>query len=269
MKRPLAAICALTLPAPAAVLMQVPGGYYRSASDSPYFAQLRAGTAFLNNFSQDQDHYHWVNESGQMVRTEYNNEQLSVVDSTRWEFAQRVFNRAHEPGAENVSVDADDGLLDGWSDGHWGLTGDGLQSTPSMDIYFTTTNGVTTYPLWVGFVMTISGPATSGGQPYPAPRVDLLGVGDNILGSFSLFDVRADMLAASVIGGPAQIQRVFNDRSVFFHSDEPITRVKIYNETYFDHLQWGYTTVYMPEPGSASAALLALAAVVLRRGRRE
>lgn len=45
-------------PSAAAVLMQVPGGYYRSASDSPYFAQIQAQTAFINNFSQDQDEYH-------------------------------------------------------------------------------------------------------------------------------------------------------------------------------------------------------------------
>lgn len=115
--------------------------------------------------------------------------------------------------------------------------------------------------------MTISGPETSGGQPYPAPRVDLLGVGGNVMGSFSLFDIRREMIAASAIGGPAQIQRVFNDRAVFFHSDEPISRVKIYNETYFDHLQWGYTTVYVPEPGKAGLALLAGAAAIRRRRR--
>jgi len=266
--RPLLCVLAAgAVSAPAAVLMQVPGGYYRSANDSPYFSQLQAGTAFLNDFSQDQNGYFWVNGAGQTVWHEYDNPQWDTVNSTRWEFAQRIFNTAQGPGAENVSVDADDGLLDGWSSGHWGLTGDGLQSTPSMDIYFTTTNGVTSYPLWVGFVMTISGPATSGGQPYPAPQVDLLGLGGNVIGSFSLHDIRADMLAASVIGGPAQIQRVFNDRAVFFHSDEPITRIKIYNETYFDHLQWGYSTVYVPEPGSAG--LLALSAVVwLRRRRR-
>ncbi len=252
-------------PAAAAVIMQVPGGYYRSANDSPYFALLQNNEAFLNDFSQDQDGYYWTNQAGQLVYREYALAQRRIVDSTGWEFAERIFNRAQGPGAENVSVDADDGQLDGWSSDHWGLTGDGLEHTPSMDIYFTTTNGVTSYPLWVGFVMTISGPATSGGQPYPAPRVDLLGVGGNLLGSFSLYDVRADMIAASSIGGPAQVQRVFNDRAIFFHSNEPITRVKIYNETYFDHLQWGYSVVYVPEPGSPALALLAGAGLLRRR----
>ncbi len=252
------------LPAPAAVLMQAPGGFYRSASDSPYFAQLQNGNAYLVDFKDD-DSYYWVNSSGQTIRTEYTNQQVDVVNTIRWEFAETIFNTAHEPGAENVSVDADDGQLDGWSSGGRGLRGDGLTHTPSMDIYFTTTNGVSTYPLWVGFVITVNVAAISGGQPVPAPRVDLLGVGGNVLGSFSLFDLRADMNAASAIGGPGQIQRVFNDRAVFFHSDEPISRVKIYNGATLDHLQWGYSTVYVPEPGTASLALLAGAAMLRRR----
>jgi len=245
--------------------MQVPGGFYRSANDSPYFAQLQAGTAYLVDFTDD-DSYNWVNEAGQVVRTEYPNAQLSVIESIRWEFARTIFNTAQGPGAENVSVDADDGLLDGWSIGR-GLKPDGLDHTPSMDIYFTTTNGVTSYPLWVGFVSTVNIAAISNGQPVPAPQVDLLGVGGNVLGSFSLFDLRADMNAASAIGGPGQIQRVFNDRSVFFHSDEPIARVKIYNDLFLDHLQWGYSTVYVPEPGAA--LLLAFAGGLLIGGGRK
>lgn len=255
---------AAALPAAAAVIMQVPGGYYRSASDSPYFDQLRAGTAFLNNFSQDQDHYHWINDAGQVVRTEYDNDQLNVVDSTRWEFAERVANSALGPGAENVSVDADDGLLDGWSSGHWGLGGDGIGSTPTSDIYFTTTNGVTEFPLWVGFVMTTHG---IGGFAPPPPVVDILGTSGNLLGSFSLLDIRNEMYQHSTTGQPAQIQRVFNDRAVFFHSDEPIARLKIHNITVIDHLQWGYTTVYVPEPGSAVFVAAAGAALLFRRRR--
>jgi hypothetical protein len=250
-------------PAAAAVIMQVPGGYYRSASDSPFFPQLQAGTAFLNDFSQDEDGYYWVNSAGQTVWHEYSNAQYATSQTLRWEFARRVFTVALGPGAENVSVDADDGKHDGWSDGGWGLGGDGLSSTPTSDIYFTTTNGATNYPLWVGFVMTTNGV----GDFFPDPPiVDLLGVGGNLLGSFSLLDVRNEMYQQSTNGQPAQFQRVFNDRAVFFHSDEPITRLKIRNMVAIDHLQWGYSTVYVPEPG-AVALLLAAGAALFRRRR--
>jgi MYXO-CTERM domain-containing protein len=259
-------------PAAAAVIMQVPGGTYRSASDSPYFDQLQAEQAYLNDFSQDEDGYYWVNDAGQTVWHEYSNEQYTVSQVLRWEFARRDFNSARGPGAENVSVDGDDGAVDGWSDGHWGLTGDGFQSTPSLDIYFARTfvlpDEHPVYPQWVGFVMTITGPESSGGQPIRAPQVDILGVNGNVMGSFSLFDLRADMIAANAPGRPGQIQRVFNDRAVFFHSDEPIARLKIYNGIYLDHLQWGYSTVYVPEPGAAGLAAVAGLALLRQRRRR-
>ena len=108
---------ALAAPAPAAVLMQAPGGYYRSANDSPYFAQLQNNEAFLNDFSGDQDGYYWTNQAGQLVYREYALTQRRIVDSTGWEFAQRIFNAAQGPGAENVSVDADDGRLGDWATG--------------------------------------------------------------------------------------------------------------------------------------------------------
>ena len=68
--------------------------------------------------------------------------------------------------------------MDGWSiGGHWGLGGDGLSSTPSVDIFFVT-NFQPSYPVWLGFVMTNTG---VGGLVGPAPYVDLLGVGGNLL----------------------------------------------------------------------------------------
>ena len=114
-----AAVCAAP-PASAAVIMQVPGGYYQSASDSPYFAQIQAGTAFLNDFSQDEDGYFWVNSAGQTVWHEYSNEQFVIGQSLRWEFAERIFNRAGEPGAENFSVD---GMTASWTAGVSAVTG--------------------------------------------------------------------------------------------------------------------------------------------------
>ena len=169
----------LTCASPAAVIMQVPGGYYRSASDSPYFSQLQAGTAFLNDFSQDEDGYYWGNEAGQTVWHEYDNEQFYATGALRWEFAQRIVGVALGPGAENTSVDGDDGRVDGWSSGGWGLGPDGFDITPSMDIYFTTTESHSSYPLWVGFVLTTHG---IGGFAPEAPLLEFLGVGGNVIG---------------------------------------------------------------------------------------
>lgn len=245
---------------PAAVIMEQPVRYYQSASDSPYFSYLRNGTAYLNDFSQDEDGYAWVNGAGQTVWTEYDNEQYLGSQDFRWEFAERRFGVAHEPGGENLSVDGDDLKVDGWSDGGWGLSDEGFNSTPSMDLYFVT-NYHTTYPVWIGFVLT-----TTGGFESGAPRVDLLGIGGNTIGSFSLFDIKEEMLTHSGFGQPAQFQRVFNDRLVVFHSDEPITRVKIFTPSMIiDHVQWGYSPVYVPEPGAAGLALLAGAALLRRK----
>ena len=75
------------------------------------------------------------------------------------------------------------------------------------------------------------------------------------------------MYQHSTTGQPAQIQRVFNDRAVFFHSDEPITRMRMFNPTVtIDHVQFGYTPVYVPELGTA--AMLALSTALLARRRR-
>ena len=74
------------------------------------------------------------------------------------------------------------------------------------------------------------------------------------------------MIASIQPGQDAEFYRVRNDRLVVFHSDEPITRVKIYYPTLIDHVQFGYTRVYVPEPGTA--AMLALATAFLSRRRR-
>lgn len=235
-----------TASAPAAVIMTQPVEHYFQASDSPYydlFPKLDAwdyADAYINTFEDNDD---WPLDLG-------------------WEFASLRRSGSPTYGMENFSVDGDDGSVDGWDRTGSGITGDGLNITPSLDFYFRTIQH-TSYPLWVGFVITV--PAVP--DETFIPEVELLGLGGTVLGRFSLYEVRQEMLEVSLTGGDAEFFRVRNDRLVFFHSDEPITRVRLINDPWIDHFQYGYTRVYVPEPGSA-ALLGGLAAAGLMRRRR-
>ena len=234
--------------APAAVIMTQPQRYYFQTSDSPYYP------LFPTHGYEMARAYYYAFENGAE----------KPVD-LEWEGAYIRNTGSPTYGSENASVDGDDGRVDGFDREKNGITGTGYVDEPTLDFYFTTTQHQS-YPVWFGMVITTPGGEFEGGPTIPL--VELLGIGGTVLARISLYDVMQDMWQALQHGEDAEFYRVRDDRVVYFHSDEQITRVKIYNPVTFDHVQFGYDRVYVPESGSAALAGLAALALLGQRRRR-
>lgn len=147
--------------------------------------------------------------------------------------------------SDNISVDADDGYINGSYNGHSLTARSGLRSY-TIEFYKTADNKL---PQWFGFA------SMNGGYLTP-PSMRVFGVGGNLLDTINLVDLN------DALGTHPYVPKFQG----FLFSQE-INSIQFDEGLVIDHFQYGYGAGPIPEP--TGMALIGVAAVLgLSRRRR-
>ncbi len=211
---------------------------YRSAEDNPFRAGVAAGTMFLEDF-----------EDGRL-NTPFVDEEESGGGAGRSTLGMTQFL-----AGENNSVDGDDGVIDaadilgvGWMGPLRGLGSISFVFEPRI-----LPDGRRQYPTWFGFAVTAGYAGSNTTVRFTDEQESLLGQERLPAGSFPEYD--------------AGQRGVATDRFVSFYVPTGAEIMHINGTIYtIDHLTYGWDPI--PEPGTATLAVLPLLLMMMRHRRK-